>query len=61
MPEDSNETANIDEILAELKNETVEEKPFPKKVDKPKWADKKNTETETYEYSEDKDLSDDEW
>ncbi len=61
MPEDSNETANIDELLAEFKNETVEEKPFPKKEIKNPYKDKKNDEFHEYEFSDDKDLSDDDW
>jgi len=69
MPKDSDETTNIDEILAELKNETVEEstlnergEPLPtKKEIKNPYKDKKNDESNTYEFSDDKDLSDAEW
>ncbi len=61
MPKDSNETDNIDELLAELKNETVEESNIPKKEDKNPYKDKKNDDYNTYEYSDDKDLSDDDW
>ncbi len=62
MPEDSNETEDIDKILAELKNETVEEKPSPrdKKPENP-YKDKKNDDNNEYEFSDDKDLSDDNW
>ncbi len=54
MPKDSNDDANIDEFLAELKNETSEESKSTKN-------DKhKNTESEEYEITEN--LEDDyEW
>ncbi len=61
MPEDSNETANIDELLAELKNETVEESIVPKKQIKNPFKDKKNDEFNEYEFNENKDASDADW
>ncbi len=62
MPKDSNETTDIDELLAELKNEPVEESNTPKKKEiKNPYKDKKNDEFNTYEFSDDKDLSDTEW
>ncbi len=61
MPKDSNETTNIDELLAELKNETVEESNTPKKEIKNPFKDKKNDEFHEYEFSDNKDLSDEDW
>ncbi len=61
MPKDSDETTNIDELLAELKNETVEESNIPKKEIKNPYKDKKNDESNEYEFSDNKDLSDDDW
>ncbi len=57
MPKDSNETENIDDLLAELKNETVEESPIPKKISK----DKQNTDSHVYEYVEKADEDDTNW
>ncbi len=62
MPKDSNETTDIDELLAELKNETVEESPPSKKKEiKNPFKDKKNDESHDYEFSDDKDLDDNLW
>ncbi len=61
MPEDSNDTEDIDKILAELKNEPVEESNIPKKEVKNPFKDKKNDDYNTYEFSADKDLSDEDW
>ncbi len=61
MPNDSNETDNIDKLLAELKDETVEESKIPKKEIKNPYKDKKNDDSNTYEFSDEKDLSDDDW
>ncbi len=62
MPKDSNETTDIDELLAELKNETVEESNIPKKKEiKNPFKDKKNDESHDYEFSDDKDLEDNLW
>ncbi len=61
MPRDSNETEDIDKILAELKDEPVEESNTPKKDDKNPYKDKKNDDYNEYEYSDDKDLSDGDW
>jgi len=54
MPENSNEDAKIDELLAELKNETSEEKPLPKK-------EHKNDDYNEYDVSDDTNLEDAEW
>ncbi len=61
MPNDSNETEDIDKLLAELKDEPVEESTVPKKSIKNPYKDKKSDESNTYEFSDDKDLSDAEW
>ncbi len=61
MPEDSNETQDIDKLLAELKDEKVEESIVPKKEIKNPYKDKKNDESNTYEFSDDRDLSDSDW
>ncbi len=61
MPNDSNDTEDIDKILAELKNESVEESNTPKKEIKNPYKDKKNDDFNEYEFSDDKDLSDTEW
>ncbi len=53
MPKDSNEDANIDELLAELKNETSEESTKSKKL-------KSHENTATHEY-DDKEENDDNW
>ncbi len=56
MPKDSNETANIDELLAELKSETVEES-TPSKKDKKQYT---NDDFNQYEMS-DTDGPDENW
>ncbi len=62
MPKDSNETTDIDDLLAELKNEPVEESPPSKKKEiKNPFKDKKNDESHDYEFSDDKDLDDNLW
>ncbi len=62
MPKDSDETTDIDELLAELKNEPVEESNIPKKKEiKNPFKDKKNDESHDYEFSDDKDLEDNLW
>ncbi len=61
MPKDSNETEDIDKILAELKNEAVEESNTSKKEIKNPFKDKKNDDYNEYEFSDDKDLSDGDW
>ncbi len=61
MPRDSNETEDIDKILAEFKGEPVEESNKSKKEDKNPFKDKKNDDSNTYEYSDDKEMDDFEW
>ncbi len=61
MPKDSNDAENIDKILAELKDEPVEESITPKKEIKNPYKDKKNDDFNTYEFSDNKDLSDEDW
>ncbi len=58
----------MDKLLAELpsvEENVSEEKPIPKKEyinkDKPDWADKKNDDYNSYEYSDDKEEVDTEW
>ncbi len=60
MPSDSNDDVDIDKLLAEIKGETSEESNKSKEVKNP-FKDKKNDDSNTYEYSDDKDLSDDDW
>ncbi len=50
----------LDKILAELEKKP-EVSDIPKKVDKNPFKDKKNDDSNTYEYSDDIDLSDTEW
>ncbi len=59
----NDDTDVLEKILAGIPKESAsEEADISKKDDKQEtWKDKKNTETETYEYSDDKDLSDAEW
>ncbi len=61
MPTETNEDAKIDELLAELKNETSEVSDNPKKEDKNPFKDKKNDEYNEYEYSDDKDGAEQDW
>ncbi len=61
MPGDSNDTEDIDKLLAEIKDEPVEESNIPKKEIKNPYKDKKNDESNEYEFSDDKDLSDTDW
>ncbi len=61
MPTDSDETTNIDDLLAEIKNETVEESNIPKKEIKNPFKDKKNDESNNYEFSDDKTEADIDW
>ncbi len=61
MPKDSNETTDIDDLLAELKSETVEESIPSKKEIKNPYKDKKNDESHEYEFSDDKNGNDEEW
>ncbi len=58
MPEDSND-ADLNKLLEEL-NKPVEESNNSKK-DKNPFKDKKNDEQHEYEYSDDIDLSDNDW
>ncbi len=54
----------LDKLLADLpsgKENKAEEKPIIKKKDESPFKDKKNDESNTYEYSDDKDLSDEDW
>ncbi len=60
MPTETDEDGKIDEILAELKNDTSEESIIPKKEIKNPYKDKKNDESNTYEF-EDKLNSDEDW
>ncbi len=65
---------DIDKLLKELENEAVPEESSiiiekqiqrandEKKPDKkPEWADKKNDDYNTYDYSDDKDVVDEDW
>ena len=61
MPKDSDETTNIDELLAELKNETVEESNIPKKEIKNPFKDKKNDDFNEYEFSDNSKDTDADW
>ncbi len=61
MPEDSNETQDIDKLLAEIKGEKVEESIVPKKEIKNPFKDKKNDDFNEYEFNDDKETSDNEW
>ncbi len=61
MPSETNDDVNIDKLLEEIKGETSEVSDTPKKEDKNPYKDKKNDDSNTYEYSDDKDLSDDDW
>jgi len=58
-PEASND-GELDKLLAELEKKP-EEADIPKKDDKNPYKDKKNDDYNTYEYSDDKDLSDEDW
>ncbi len=59
---DSNEDAELNKLLEEIdKPTTSEESNPPKKDDKNPYKDKKNDESNEYEYSDDIDLSDIEW
>ncbi len=59
---DSNEDAELNKLLEEIdKPITSEESNSSKKDDKNPFKDKKNDESNTYEYSDDIDLSDAEW
>ncbi len=69
MPTDSNDGSDtLNELLAELEKETLPEESSSDKSEKIKdkqasktIKDLKNTDTDTYEYSEDRDLSDNDW
>ncbi len=61
MPSETNDEDNIDKLLAEIKNESSEVSDIPKKEIKNPFKDKKDDEHNTYEFSDDKDLSDDDW
>ncbi len=56
MPKDSNDDANIDELLAELKNETSEESDKSKK----KPVDEHGRKYDNYEYQEQPEKDNDE-
>ncbi len=60
---DSNEDEELNKLIEELDKPTTSEESIisKEKKDKNPFKDKKNDESNTYEYSEDIDLSDDEW
>ncbi len=66
-PNDSDDE-ELNKLIAEIDNPSEESK-IPKKEEKtqyvnkhkPEWADKKDDEHNTYEYSEDIELSDNDW
>ncbi len=53
MPDETNDDANIDKLLEELKGETSEVSDTPKKEVKNPFKDKKNDEFNEYEFSAD--------
>ncbi len=61
------QTKSFDDTIAKLleENPKVDESkdsiPPKKEYKKPDWADKKDTETEIYDYSDDMELDDKEW
>ncbi len=57
MPTDSNDELDVDKLLAELKNEDSEES----KNSKNPFKDKKNDDTNNYDYKETADENDFEW
>jgi len=60
--QDSNEDAELNKLIAEIdKPITSEESKIPKKEDKNPFKDKKDDENNSYEYSDDIDLSDGDW
>ncbi len=59
---ESNEDAELNKLIEELdKPITSEDSDIPKKVDKNSIKDKKNDDFNTYDYSDDIDLSDGDW
>ncbi len=61
-PDVSNDSAELDKLLTELEKPTTdEETKSHKKDDKNPFKGKKNDESNTYEYSDDIDLSDGDW
>ncbi len=60
-PNDSNDDAELNKLIEEIGKPNTSEESNSSKKDKNPFKDKKDDEHNTYEYSDDIDLSDEDW